>query len=150
MSDPFGDRPFPRGALLGAAGVLAMTLSFAAYSRLTGASTTALPPAPRVSARELWFVDQADGAVAVVDARTNENIQVLPAKSNGFLRATLRTFVRDRRSRGLDASAPFHLAASADGRLRLDDPATGRNVELEAFGHTNAATFAAFLEKPHD
>ena len=85
------------------------------------------------------------GAVAVVDARTNENLQVLPPASNGFVRATMRTFVRDRRSRGIDATAPFHLTASTDGRLTLDDPMTGRNVELEAFGRTNAAIFAGFL-----
>lgn len=145
MSDPFGDRPFPRGALIGAATVVALTVAFAAYSRLSGASTAQLPEPRAVTTRELWFIDQPGGAVSVVDARTKNDVQVLQPGSNGFLRATLRSFARDRRSRGIDSSAPFRLAASADGRLTLADPTTGRNIELEAFGRTNAATFAAFL-----
>ncbi len=36
--------------------------------------------------------------------------------------------------RGHRRPQPFHLSAWRDGRLTLDDPATGRHVELEAFG----------------
>ncbi len=53
---------------------------------------------------------------------------------NGFLRGTLRGLARARHSEGLDDRTPFHLAAWPDGRLTLDDPATGRRLDLEAFG----------------
>ncbi len=40
---------------------------------------------------------------------------------------------------------PFRLSAWSDGRLTLEDPATGRAVDLEAFGPTNEATFVRLL-----
>jgi putative photosynthetic complex assembly protein len=41
--------------------------------------------------------------------------------------------------------APVTLARHANGRLTLDDPATGWTVELTAFGSDNEAAFAALL-----
>jgi hypothetical protein len=37
------------------------------------------------------------------------------------------------------------VLAHPDGRLTLQDPATGRNLDLLAFGPTNAALFARLL-----
>jgi putative photosynthetic complex assembly protein len=132
-----------------------LSLVLAVWTRLSGADITQMPPAKPVMTRYLQFVDRADGAVVVLDARrAAKPIQILPPGSNGFVRATMRSFARDRRSRDIGAAAPFRLSASADGRLTLEDPATGRSIELEAFGHTNAGVFAGFLaadEEPrHD
>jgi hypothetical protein len=33
----------------------------------------------------------------------------------------------------------------ADGRITLDDPVTGRSIDLESFGPTNAAVFAKIM-----
>ena len=33
----------------------------------------------------------------------------------------------------------------ADGRLTIEDPATGRQIELQAFWHTNALAFSKLL-----
>ena len=41
---------------------------------------------------------------------------------------------------------PFTLTAWRDGELSLTDTATGRSIELTAFGSTNRAAFAALLE----
>ena len=40
---------------------------------------------------------------------------------------------------------PFRLTRWSDGRLSLDDPATGRRIELDAFGPTNTAVFAHLM-----
>ena len=45
-------------------------------------------------------------------------------------------------------SSRFGLIGRADGRLTLEDPATGRRVDLESFGPTNAAVFAQILDGP--
>ena len=66
----------------------------------------------------------------------------------GFIRGILRSMARQRRGEGLSAAQPFHLVAWADGRITLDDPATGERIELEAFGPTNAAVFATLLPTP--
>ncbi len=63
----------------------------------------------------------------------------------GFLRGILRGLNRTRRGRDIPRDAPFHLAAYTDGRLVLDDPATGVRLDLAAFGHTNEDVFVALL-----
>ena len=61
------------------------------------------------------------------------------------MRGVLRGLARDRRADGIGRSPPFRLTRWADGRLSLDDPATGRHVDLEVFGPTNAGAFAEIL-----
>jgi putative photosynthetic complex assembly protein len=144
----FMDRPFPRGALLGAALMVGLSLSLATVVRLSGADISSMPPSPPIAVRYLRFVDQSNGGVAVYDAHSGNPIEVLAPGSNGFVRATMRNFARERRSYGIGAEPPFKLAASANGRLVLEDLSTGRQIDLEAFGRTNAGVFAAFLESP--
>jgi putative photosynthetic complex assembly protein len=139
------DQPFPRGALLGAAVMVGMALSLATIVRLSGADISSMPPARPAAVRFLQFVDRPDGAVAVYDTKQNQTVEVLPPGTNGFVRATMRNFARERRSNGLGADIPFELLASTDGRLILQDLATGRTIDLEAFGQTNAGVFAGFL-----
>ena len=43
---------------------------------------------------------------------------------------------------------PFRLARWSDGRLTLEDPTTGRRIELGAFGPTNAEVFAELMQAP--
>ena len=97
-----------------------------------------------VAARDLRFEDRADGAILIYDAASTTPFEVVQGE-NGFLRGTLRGLARVRRSEGLDSSKPFHLAAWSDGRLTLEDTATGQRLDLEAFGHTNEAVFARML-----
>jgi putative photosynthetic complex assembly protein len=145
MSDPFGDRPFPRGALLGAAALVAATIALAAAARWGGLGVTQVPAAEAVAARDLRFDDRADGAVVVHDARTGELVDVGPPGTNGFLRGALRGLARERRMHGIGSEPPFRLASRADGRLILEDPSTGRRIALDAFGPTNAGAFGRLL-----
>ena len=88
----------------------------------------------------LKFEDQEDGGVTVIDANTNQVIDVVQGEA-GFVRGTLRGLAQERKRRGLDSGPPFELIYRADGRLTLSDTATGRLVDLESFGPTNASTF---------
>lgn len=135
--------PFPRGALLGAAALVGLTIVSAGSARLLGARQER-PVASVLMARDLRFADRADGSVAVLDATTGGTIDILAPGTNGFIRASLRSLAKRRQFDG-DSSEVFHLAALSDGRLTLDDPATGNPIELEAFGQTNEAAFARLL-----
>jgi putative photosynthetic complex assembly protein len=104
-----------------------------------------MPDAADVAYRDLTFADRADGAVVVRDARDGRLVEVLPAASDGFVRGVLRSLVRERRLRGLGDEAPFRLARRGDGRLALEDRASGAEVVLNAFGATNVEAFARFL-----
>jgi putative photosynthetic complex assembly protein len=56
--------------------------------------------------------------------------------------------VRERRSHGLGMEHPFRIARYPDGRLVLEDLATDRVIDLQAFGPTNAGAFARLLAAP--
>ncbi|MEO1194065.1 MAG: photosynthetic complex assembly protein PuhC [Pseudomonadota bacterium] len=143
------DKPFPRGALIGAGLLIGLCLALTATVRLTG-MTIGWEPEPAVLAQSeqavnLNFVDRTQGGIAVYDADTDRQLMVLEPNTNGFMRGVMRGLVRQRMLQGLGAEEPFRLAQAADGRLWLSDPATGEQVYLGAFGQTNRQAFAQLL-----
>ncbi len=149
MSDS-SSGPIPRGVLLGAAALVGVTLLAAGTARWTGIGTTPNPTSAAVDRLALNFEDRPNGAVAVVAADEERVVEVLEPGTNGFLRSVVRGLVRERRARGIGPEPAFHLTHWADGRLSLDDPATGRTVELGAFGPTNAGVFAQLMAAADD
>lgn len=144
MSDPFG-HSVPRLPLAGAGALLLVSLAAVAAMRLAGAPPMTVPPSPVRLERQLYFADAEGGGVDVIDGRSGRRITHLVPGSDGFIRATMRSLVRERRLQQLGREAPFVLMSHADGRLTLADPATGRSVNLEAFGPDNAGAFARLL-----
>ena len=140
------DFGFPRAPLMIGMAMVGLSLAGAVAGRLTAGEATAPTEAP-LAARELVFEDRADGAVVARAAGDLRPVEVFEGE-NGFLRGTLRGLARTRHAEQVGPAAPFRLARWADGRLTLDDPATGRHVELLAFGATNAAVFARLLTAP--
>ena len=135
--------PFPRATRLGIFAVVGLSLAMAATGRMTqiGAVQT---EGSLVAVRDLQFADGVDGSVIVTDARDGSTVAVFTGE-NGFLRSTMRGMARTRKSEGIGPQDPFRLSAWSDGRLTLDDPATARHVELQAFGSTNTEVFAQLL-----
>jgi putative photosynthetic complex assembly protein len=72
-------------------------------------------------------------------------VATIAPETNGFVRGVLRGMFRTRKLESLGHDARFRLAREADGRLTLQDPQTGRQVELDSFGPTNSAAFADLL-----
>lgn len=143
MSLPVAGRPFPRGALVAATVMIVVALISAVTGRLTGIDP-ASPGQEAVATRDLRFEDRPDGGVAVLDL-DGRSVAVMAPGTNGFLRATLRGLARERRREDLGAETPFRLTAWAEGGITLEDLSTGRQVHLEAFGHSNAEVFARLL-----
>jgi putative photosynthetic complex assembly protein len=136
---------FPRGALLGAAALMMLAIVAAGAARLTGFGTSHISYGVPVESRDLRFADRSDGAVVISEADTGRVVDVASPGTNGFLRSTMRGLARDRKRQDLGAEAPFRLTLWADGRLSLQDEATGRSIDLGAFGPTNAAVFAHLM-----
>jgi putative photosynthetic complex assembly protein len=104
-----------------------------------------------VASRDLHFEDRADGGIRVTDARTGQKVADLAPGTNGFIRATLRGLVRERRRGETEpAAAPFRVTRWAEGRLTLEDTATGRVVDMLAFGQTQVETFQSLLNAGGD
>lgn len=143
-------RFLPRGALVGAAVLLGLTLAGAGLARLLHFNATPLPAARVVQQRSLAFRDRADGGIDVLDAAQGGAVTyVVQPNTGGFVRGALRSLARARRADGVGAAPPFTLTRWSDGRFTLDDPATGAHLNLEVFGASNSRPFAEiFLSGP--
>ena len=95
--------------------------------------------------RMVHFEDASDGSVVIRDAQNMQVLARFPIAEGGFVRGSIRALARERRQEGQGREAPFRLAAWADGQLTLDDAATGRRIDLTAFGATNAGVFSRLL-----
>jgi putative photosynthetic complex assembly protein len=139
------EQKLPRGAIQGAGFMVVSALVLVGIARLTGYTPAQPPVSTVVDSFALRFEDRADGAVLVYDTADDQLTYTIEPGTNGFVRGVLRGLVRERRADHIGPTPPFRLTRWADGRLSLDDPSTGRHVDLEVFGPTNAGDFAAIL-----
>ena len=140
--------PFPRGALVAVGLLLGLTVAGTAAFRLThlNADTAVSEPHAAIkNSEDLRFSDSADGSVVVRDAQTDRVVTTLAPGSGAFVRGVLRGLAHDRKVRGIGSAPPFRLSQWSDGQLELKDTATGRRIDLEAFGSTNRDAFLKLL-----
>ncbi len=139
---------YPTVPLAAASSLVVIALVAVAWIRITGTGPEAGiddVSEPVVAAIELLFEDRDDGSVVVIDAADGRVIDHLDPGTNGFLRGMLRSFARARRTIDAGPEEPFSLQRTNGGRLLLSDAATGRSIDLRAFGPTNAEAFGRFL-----
>ncbi|NDA51193.1 MAG: hypothetical protein EBX69_12205 [Betaproteobacteria bacterium] len=149
-------RPAP---LIGMAALALSSLLLAGWYRLTMPAST--PHAalavnqPSAKVVDLWFVDQPDGSVLVQRSSDAAVIAQIPMGEGGFVRATLRSLIREygqgpsiRPPEGfgtLPARHAFRLALTEQGQLLLWDPLSGRMLDLKAYGPSNRQVFFDLL-----
>jgi putative photosynthetic complex assembly protein len=144
--------PFPRGALIAAFALVGFSLAATAAVRLVRISAPPAPivaslPAPALTA-DLRFSDEADGSIRVQNARTDQIVATIQPGVGGFVRGVMRGLARDRISRHIGEAPPFRLSQARDGRMTLEDTATGRLIDLESFGAGNRDSFVQLLKAP--
>jgi putative photosynthetic complex assembly protein len=145
VSEPGADRSIPRGVLWGAAALIGFTIVSAGAARVGVIGPEQKPAAEAAAIRDLRFKDRADGAVTVHEASDDRLVAVLPPGGDGFIRGAMRGLARERRQKEVGPEPPFRLTRWDNGRLSLEDTGTGRRVDLEAFGPTNAQAFGRLL-----
>ena len=138
----------PKGFVVLAGALVLFIIAIAGTARISHNNRVILPPTTAIASRDLSFKDLPDGGVDVSDAVTGAHIYTVVPTTGGFLRGVMRGLVRDHRQIGGVSHTSFRLTRWADGRLSIEDPATHETYELEAFGSTNEAVFAQFLEDP--
>jgi putative photosynthetic complex assembly protein len=150
MAQRADQQTLPRGALLGAGALVLGSLLLAGLARISGYQPARPPASTVVASYDLRFEDRTDGTVLVYRGSTDNLVYTLEPGTNGFVRGVLRGLVRERRADHIGPTPPFRLTRWSDGRLSLDDPSTGRHVDLEVFGPTNAGAFAdIFMASSH-
>ncbi|GJD99129.1 photosynthetic complex assembly protein PuhC [Methylobacterium isbiliense] len=137
----------PRSQIVRAMLLMAFAVAAVAIGRLGDIGTTRLPEAQAVQVLDLTVQDRSDGAVALSDARNGSLVALVQPGQDGFLRAALRVMAQARLREGLPRDPPFRLTRWDNGTLSLDDLASGRRINLEAFGPSNAAAFARLLHQ---
>lgn len=148
MSHAHSHGTVPRLPLMALGAMVLMVVLAVAMVRITGKGAVHVPDAPPAAMRELLFEDRPDGSIVVLDARDRRLVETVAPESNGFLRGTMRGLARERKRQGIGPELPFQLIGRSDGRLTLVDPGTGRRVDLESFGPTNAAAFSRLMSAP--
>jgi putative photosynthetic complex assembly protein len=139
---------FPRGALIGAAALIALTLVAAAGGRWQQVHAPTPPPFAGIAVQEsvdLRFEDRDDGSVVVRNAADGALLQHVTPNEGAFLRIMMRNFVKHRAVRGQGSTQPFRLTLYVDGRLIVSDPVSGRHADLRAFGVDQHKAFARLL-----
>ncbi len=148
-STPAQGNGFPRAPLFALGGLVIASVLTVATVQFTGVGAVRVADAPTVAVREFRFEDRPDGSIVVLDASGKTLIDTVAPGTNGFLRGTMRGLARERKRQGVSPELPFRMLGRADGKLTLEDPGTGRRVDLGSFGPTNAAVFAQIMAS-HD
>ena len=132
----------PRPLLLGAFALVMFTILASGAARWSDVGTVHMPASSVVDVLMLRFDDLDDGGVAVSDAANGKLLYKVEPGTNGFIRATMRGLARERMRSGIGAEAPFKLTRWSNGSISLQDETSGRRLDLDAFGPTNAEAFA--------
>lgn len=133
-------------------GIVAISVALTASVSLGFFPRQAVPSEARAAAgikptaeRSLRFFDEADGSVRVEDGVSAEVLARFGQGEGGFIRASVRALVHQRRIRGIGSEVAFQLIQWDNGNITLSDPATGRSIEASAFGPLNHQVYAALL-----
>lgn len=98
-----------------------------------------------VASRSLYFTDLPAGGIRIDDGHSRQPITTLHKGEDGFMRSVMRGLARGRKAEGLGPQLPFELVVWESGLMSLRDPATGRRIELSAFGRDNVRAFARLI-----
>lgn len=146
MESVFARWTAPRTLLVAVGAMLLIVMLLAATAKHTGTGATRVAEPIGGRAIDLQFADSGGGGIIVTDVHGKaQPLRIAPGQ-DGFVRVALRSLARDRRLTGSSADVPFRLGRLDDGRLWLRDLATDRLLYLDAYGHTNAQSFARILD----
>jgi putative photosynthetic complex assembly protein len=140
--------PFPRGALIAVTLLLGLSVAGTAAFRVAHLNAPMGNSAPRAQlwhSEDLRFIDGTDGSVVVRNSHTDRVVATLAPGTGAFVRGVMRGLAHDRKVRGIGSAPPFRLSEWEGGRLDLEDTATGRRIDLEAFGTSNRDAFLKLL-----
>ncbi|MFZ4069169.1 MAG: photosynthetic complex assembly protein PuhC [Caulobacterales bacterium] len=144
-------QPFPRWPLIAAGGLIAISVIFTGIVRIgrIGEPSPAVQVQSEIGAalasRTLTFVNQPDESLIVIDATTGAQIARIAKADTGFIYGVMRGLRRARMIRKAPIDPTVTIAAFADGRMLLTDPAADAVIDLNAFGADNRAVFSRYL-----
>ena len=137
----------PKALLMACAALVVFALLGVSVVRLTGSAHTSDWRPLTVDTLSFQFADGEGGEILALDADTGAVVHTWAPETGGFVRTSLRSLALDRAQDGVGAGPPFSLHMTGNGRLILEDPATGQWISLDAFGKDNVAEFERLFEE---
>ena len=127
-------------AMFGLAGIALLLVSFAV---LTDRPTTGQPKEAPVWKAQTMTIEGAGNHVTIVE----DTGRVLLDGPGGFISVVLDGLERARLVARVEGNPPVTITQYENGRVSLEDPASGWQVELSSFGPGNVGTFLKMLNQ---
>jgi putative photosynthetic complex assembly protein len=131
----------PRAPLIGAAVLALLAYAIAVSASVFGLGASAEPVSVPIEERAIRFTTEQDGTLSVRDVNTGRDIVHLTPDGNGFMFGALRGIEYKRSLAKVSPETPFALTRWQNGKITLDDPATGMHIAVNSFGPTQVASF---------
>jgi putative photosynthetic complex assembly protein len=133
----------PRALVRAMFGLAMASLLIVGYAVLTGKEPVGQPKASEpVFSRSIVLQGGDAQAVRVLDPA---GAVLADLDHGGFITVIQNGLARERLKHGLSATLPVDIVRYANGRLSVEDPATGWSVELANFGADNKAAFERLI-----
>lgn len=145
MTEVFREPIVGRTGLIAAGSLVLFTLISATTARLTGIGDVRVSFPAAVESRDLQFADGQGGSVLVYDAKDRQLIDTIAPGTNGFVRVVLRGLARERKLADVGQEPPFRLTRYVNGQMTLTDTSNNKQVDLVAFGSSNALAFTRLM-----
>ena len=125
-------------------GIALLSLALTSYAVLTGRPREGVPPPGNVVAEKLVVLKDIDARhVTVSDPEGN---LLLDLPEGGFVDVMAAAVRRSRAVARITDNPPVRIVRYDNGRLAMEDPATGWSTELYAFGADSKAAFERILD----
>tara|TARA_R100001129_G_scaffold12176_2_gene8038 strand:- start:203 stop:655 length:453 start_codon:yes stop_codon:yes gene_type:complete len=139
------DITVPRGALVGAAVLIGLTMTAITTARHYDVGRLTVQTAQSRDQRMLIFEPLPNGEMMVLSEQ-REPLAHLVIEGDTFAMTAVRALAMQRNDRELADEFHLLLQRDNDGHLELADPDTGRTVKLQGFGQASALAFARYLD----
>jgi len=139
------DEMIPKALLMAMGGLVVIALALTTFARVTDRPLVGVPHAAGVVAERQLILDGSKAGDVTVRAADGSVIMALGTDEAGFISVIWRGMDRKRMLHGIEGNPPVRLIAYDNGRLSIEDAASGWSAELGSFGDANEASFAALL-----
>lgn len=131
----------PRGPLIGAGILVALVFVLAISAQRYGLGAAKEGSTDVAERRTLTFTRTVDGGMDIDDIGTHVRVAHLMPDHNGFIFGMMRGIEYKRTVAHRELNAPFELTRWSDGRVTLDDKASGMHITVNSFGATQLESF---------
>ncbi|PYF10556.1 putative photosynthetic complex assembly protein [Rhodobacter viridis] len=134
----------PKPLLRAMIGIALLSLALTTYSVLTKRPHEGVPAPGNVVAEKMVILKDIDARHATVADAEGKILLDLP--EGGFVDVMAAAVRRSRAVARITDNPPVRIVRYDNGRLTMEDPATGWSAELYAFGADSKAAFERILD----